>query len=154
MLGGIASERLVGAGRSNVQWVLGIANECPVGAGRHCKRVSGGCWAASQASVRWVLGGIASECPVGMASVSSSSSSHGCSIILINVNTFCHALSCTHTHTHRFLCSKSKRIYLHRDIRMLFARRAPDTEPGESHVTLHIVMDGPEEPRYSPSAPV
>lgn len=50
----------------------------------------------------------------------------------------------------RFLCSKSKRVYLHRDIRLIFARRAPDTDPDNSKVALYTSTEGPLEPMYSP----
>jgi hypothetical protein len=50
----------------------------------------------------------------------------------------------------RFLCSRSGRVYLHKDIRLIFARRAPDTEPDFSRVTLVTVMEAPPSPKYGP----
>lgn len=50
----------------------------------------------------------------------------------------------------RFLCSKSGRVYLHKDIRLIFACRAPDIEPDFSRVTLITVMEAPPSPKYGP----
>ena len=50
----------------------------------------------------------------------------------------------------RFLCSRSGRVYLHKDIRLIFASRAPDTEPDFSRVTLVTVMEAPPSPKYGP----
>lgn len=53
----------------------------------------------------------------------------------------------------RFLCSKSNRVYLHRDIRLIFARCAPDTDPDRhGNVLLHTVTEAPSDPKYSPCA--
>ena len=52
--------------------------------------------------------------------------------------------------TPRFLCSRSGRVYLHKDIRLIFARRAPDTEPDFSRVTLTTVTEAPPSPKYGP----
>ena len=50
----------------------------------------------------------------------------------------------------RFLCSRSGRVYLHTDIRLIFARRAPDTDPDASKVSLFTVVEGPSNPKYGP----
>ena len=52
--------------------------------------------------------------------------------------------------THRFLCSKSGHLYLHRNIRLIFARRAPDTDPDLSKVSLYFTTEGPTDPKYGP----
>lgn len=46
----------------------------------------------------------------------------------------------------RFVSSKSGRVYLHTDIRVIFARQPPDLPSG---VTFCTVTDGPTEPRYT-----
>lgn len=50
----------------------------------------------------------------------------------------------------RFLCSKSSRIYLHTHIKLIFARRAPDTDPDLSKVSLYTINEGPSNPKYGP----
>ena len=50
----------------------------------------------------------------------------------------------------RFLCSKSGRVYLHKDIRLIFAGRAPDTDPDFTQVTLTTLTEGPPSPKYGP----
>lgn len=50
----------------------------------------------------------------------------------------------------RFVSSKSSRVYLHRDIRVIFARRAPDSDPDISKVSLSTLTEGPANPKYSP----
>ena len=49
----------------------------------------------------------------------------------------------------RFRCSKSGHIYLHTDIRMIFARRAPDIDHDPSNVSLYSITEGPTNPRYT-----
>ena len=46
----------------------------------------------------------------------------------------------------RFVSSKSGRLYLHTDIRVIFARQPPDLPSGVKFCT---VTDGPTEPRYT-----
>ncbi|KAL9985842.1 hypothetical protein ACROYT_G008291 [Oculina patagonica] len=46
----------------------------------------------------------------------------------------------------RFVSSKSGRLYLHTDIRVIFARQPPDLPSGVKYCT---VTDGPTEPRYT-----
>lgn len=46
----------------------------------------------------------------------------------------------------RFVSSKSARLYLHTDIRVIFARQPPDLPNGVSYCT---VTDGPTEPKYT-----
>jgi len=41
-------------------------------------------------------------------------------------------------------------VYLHTDIRLIFARRAPDTDPDMSKVSLTTVTEGPSNPKYGP----
>ena len=50
----------------------------------------------------------------------------------------------------RFLCSKSGRVYLHTDLKLIFARRAPDTDPDLSRVSLYTLTEGPIDPKYCP----
>ncbi|KAL5469453.1 hypothetical protein EMCRGX_G030709 [Ephydatia muelleri] len=53
----------------------------------------------------------------------------------------------------RFASSKSGRVYLHTDIRVIFARRAPDNDPDISKVFLSTLSEGPTNPKYSPIDP-
>ena len=41
-------------------------------------------------------------------------------------------------------------MYLHTDIKLLFAQRAPDTDPDLSKVSLFTVLEGPLNPKYGP----
>jgi hypothetical protein len=50
----------------------------------------------------------------------------------------------------RFLCSRSGHLYLHRNIRLIFACRAPDTDPDLSKVSLYVTTEGPTDPKYGP----
>lgn len=50
----------------------------------------------------------------------------------------------------RFRCSKSGHIYLHTDVRMIFARRAPDIDHDPNNVSLYSVTEGPTQPHYTP----
>ena len=50
----------------------------------------------------------------------------------------------------RFLCSKSHRVYLHTDIKLIFARKAPDTDPDMSKISLLTTTEGPIDPKYGP----
>ncbi|KAK2565380.1 Protein FAM214A [Acropora cervicornis] len=55
--------------------------------------------------------------------------------------------NCLHYLIHlRFASSKSARLYLHTDIRVIFARQPPDLPTG---VTFCTVTDGPTEPKYT-----
>lgn len=50
----------------------------------------------------------------------------------------------------RFRCSKSGHIYLHTDVRMIFARRAPDIDHDPNNVSLYSITEGPTQPPYTP----
>ncbi|XP_033105763.1 protein FAM214A-like [Anneissia japonica] len=50
----------------------------------------------------------------------------------------------------RFQSSKSSRIYLHTDIRMIFARHRPDLESGIATYELRSFTEMPSNPRFSP----
>ncbi|XP_071941855.1 atos homolog protein A-like [Antedon mediterranea] len=50
----------------------------------------------------------------------------------------------------RFQSSKSGRIYLHTDIRMIFARHRPDLESGIATYELRSFTEMPSNPRFSP----
>lgn len=55
--------------------------------------------------------------------------------------------NCLHYLIHlRFASSKSARLYLHTDIRVIFARQPPDLPTGATFCT---VTDGPTEPKYT-----
>lgn len=45
----------------------------------------------------------------------------------------------------RFVCSKKRRIYLYKDIRVVFAHRAPD-----DNEKLQVLLEGPQNPRFAP----
>ena len=68
--------------------------------------------------------------------------------IPVTLVSFCLATQCylSLTSNFRFASSKSARLYLHTDIRVIFARQPPDLPTG---VTFCTVTDGPTEPKYT-----
>lgn len=55
----------------------------------------------------------------------------------------------------RFISTRSSRHYLHTDIKLLFARKAPDIDTGTAcQPLLSTITEGPTDPKYGPVAEI